>query len=330
MAKKTKTSKAKSQPPTKEYGYVSKSQATLALKELESFLLRSKEESEKSNLLDDDGTEYTEDSDLIAEIKFKKYYKDRPRFKPEFIQLTKPFLKNVTDLKICLFVRNDLFTTEAELAVVENCDVKLEKIITLDQLKTEYNQYYQRKQLYADYDLFLVDHMILSSMPTVLGKTFYDNDPTKFPISLKVAATKQPNAFSPVTFKNQFEKIIGSAPYLPAMGQTLQIRFGSLNNTFSTDDLLLNLSDLLKTFEEEKLITVGIRTRKSPVLPLFYATKIYGDDDVAQDDDEESENEEEDPFMKGLMELANDEEVKNKVAKLMARRKKVLSGRVSK
>lgn len=72
---------------------------------------------------------------------------------------------------------------------------------------------------------------------------------------------------------------------------------------------------ILKEFDEKELLTVGVQTQWSPVLPLFYTEKIYSDEDVLQDTPEETEKEiTEDVFAKALFELA-DEETVNKALK---------------
>lgn len=303
----------KSKSATKEYGYVSTSQASKAIGELQKYLDRQAEAEStgKSNLFD--GEDNDETRDLFVEFQTKKYISEKPEFKPRLIELSKPFHRENEELKTCLFIRDHFITSTEELEKVEQADIPtLAKILTLTQLKTIYQTFEKRRQLYDEYDLFVVDDALLSSMPQVLGKTFYQNKVHKFPVPVRVASTKSPKELSLVTLNNQVNKVLSSAAYLPRVGTSVTVKIGGLSSNFSEPELLENLLTVLKAFDEDKLVTVGLKTLNSPVLPLFYTDKIYADSDVlenvpAAEDDEEVE--EEDAFTKGLLELGDEESV---------------------
>lgn len=293
----------------KEYGYVSKLQAQKALSELQKYLKRQSESSEEKNQLFDE----EEDSfkDLFVEIDTKKYISPKPEFKPRLIELAKPFLRENEELKSCLFLRDNFITSEEQLEQLEQADIpSLKKVLTLTELKTVYRTFEKRRELYSEYDLFLVDDALLSSMPNVLGKTFYMNEKTKFPVNIRVASTKKQNELSLTTLSNQVNKVLSSVAYLPPVGNSVSIKIGSLNDLYTHADLLDNLHNVLKTFPESLLLTVGIKTEKSPVLPLFYTDKIFSESDVLENAPEAADEEEtEDVYTKALLELADEETV---------------------
>lgn len=322
-SKKLKKAKAPAPSQAKEFGYVSKSQAQKAVSELQKYLARQKEQSEEKSQLFDDEDE--PERDLYVDVQTKKYISQKPEFKPRLIELAKPYLREQEELKTCLFLRDHFISNAEQLEEVENADIPtLKKILTLTQLKTIYHTFEKRRELYSEYDLFLVDEAILSSMPNVLGKTFYMNEKAKFPINIRVASTKNQNQLSLVTLNNQLNKVLSSTAYLPPVGNSVLIKIGSFNKLFSETDLLENLHNVLKTFDESLLLTIGIKTTESPVVPLYYTDKIYSDSDVlenAPEEDGEEEEETEDFYTKALLELA-DEETVNKALGAELRKKK--------
>lgn len=297
-----------SQPQEKEFGYVSQSQASKALSELKKFLERKGEnDSEKPQLFDDDDVL---NDDLYVQFQTKKYYSEKPEFKPRLIELSKPFYRENDELKTCLFLRDHFITTDEKLEEVELANIPtLKKILTLTQLKTVYQTFEKRYELYSEYDLFLVDDALLSSMPLVLGKSFYLNEIDKFPISVRVSSTKSPKELSLVTLGNQVNKVLSSTAFLPPVGTEITIKIGNFSQ-LSDYELLANLHAVLKGFDQDLLVAVGVKTSKSPVLPLFYTDKIYGDADVLENVPEaKEEEEEEDIYTKALLELGDEQSV---------------------
>uniref|UniRef100_A0A0L0P7N2 Ribosomal protein L1 n=1 Tax=Candidozyma auris TaxID=498019 RepID=A0A0L0P7N2_CANAR len=317
-----KESKKSGSPETsaKEYGYVSKKQVIAALEELKKFLERQSEGSknDKSQLFDEDNDDDDDDElkSLYVEVQKKKFFNTRPGFKAKLIPLPKPYMTSKSDFKTCFFVRDSFIKTNEDLEKVEEAKIPtLSKIITLNQLKTIYHPFEKRRELYKEYDLFVADDAILSSLPNVLGKTMYDNQKTKFPVQIRPYMSDLPKELSLEKLKAQIERVMNSAPYLPPMGTTAYFKIGAFNKNFTEEELLENLHTILKEFDEKELLTVGVQTQWSPVLPLFYTEKIYSDEDVLQDTPEETEKEiTEDVFAKALFELA-DEETVNKALK---------------
>lgn len=344
MAKKTKTaaspkttrskkvaaaaspaaSPAKLKKATKEYGYISKKQASKALSELQKFLQRESETNAngKSDLFDDDFLD--EEKDLFVEFETKKYYSEKPEFKPKLIELSKPFYRENEELKTCLFLRDHFITSEDQLEEVENADIPtLSKILTLTQLKTIYQTFEKRRELYSEYDVFLVDDALLSSMPQVLGKTFYQSKSHKFPINVRVASTKSPKELSLVTLSNQVNKVLSSTAFLPPVGTKVSVKVGNLSGQFSEPELLNNLHAVLKVFDEQTLITAGVKTTSSPVLPLFYTDKIYSDSDVLENAPEQAEeSDEDDAFENALLELGDEKSVAKVLGAELKKKKK--------
>lgn len=306
-----------------DFEYVSKKQALKAIDELKKYLERSKVEKPKSDKKDlfedaDDASEdHDENTNLFVKFEFKKYVSNRAVLKPKIIQLTKPYLKENKDLKTCLFIRDGMVQSEADLSKIESAEIPtLKKILTLKQLKTIYKTYEKRYELLDEYDVFVTDDSILSSLPNTLGKPFYHETP-KSPVAVRVAFNKTPKELSIPTLLNQIEKVLNSTAYLPPVGFELSLCVGSLNSKFTAEDLLNNINDVLKQFPKEGVVTVGLKTTKLPTLPLFYTDKLYSEEDVLENvkvDDAEVD-EEDDAYTKALLELADEETVASVLGK---------------
>lgn len=317
--------------------YIANSQATKAIDELRKYLERTQEtkpsSSDKKDLFED-ADEVEEDAEeranLYLKFEFKKYFSNRAVLKPVHIALTKPFLGRSNNWRTCLFIRDDLIKSEEDLEKIVAANIPtLKKILTLTQLKKIYKTYEKREELLEEYDSFVTDDAILSSLPNTLGKPFYHNTP-KSPIAIRVTSTKARNELSLVTLGNQLKKVLDGTTFLPPVGVELSVRVGSLDQTFTTEELLSNIQDVAKHFSADLLVTVGLSTTELPILPLFYTKKLYSDEDVAENVTEEKVDvDADDAYTRALLELADEETVGDVLGKKFResrKRRKLESG----
>lgn len=281
--------------------------ATKAVEELVKFVQRNEEDSkDKNSLFDDD---MADAADLYIQITTKKYISSKVNLKPKTIRLTNSIIDR--DLvKTCLIVRDLLITTNEQLESIEAANLPtLQQILLLKQLKTEYKPFEKRRQLFAEYDLFLVDDALMNVMPTVLGKTFYGSN-KKVPIPVRVTSSTKPSEASPVTIKNQLEKVLDSTSYLPPVGVNVLIKFGDV--TLDGDKLQQNLSDVVAAFDKNSLRSVAVKTLESPSLPLYVAEALFDEVDVLDETTAatgKTSTSGLSAFEKGLMELGDESEV---------------------
>lgn len=300
---------------------VSKNVADKAISELSKFLDREAEEeqSDKTLLFDND----EETKNLFLQITTKKYYSTKPNFKPKLIKLSNAIHNPESkSLKTCLIIRDQLITDPEQLEIIENASLPtLQQIVPLSALKTEYKHYEKRRQLYSEYDLFLVDDALLNSMPTLLGKVFYGNGNTKIPLPIRVTSTSNNKEFSITTIGNQLNKCLNSTFFLPPVGVNISVKIGSITSDFKKNQLVENLEDVLSHFDKDSLRSVMIKTDLSPSLPLYYAEKLYNDEDVLEDNTKVSKNTDDEQevrlstFEKGLLELGDADEVAKIIGK---------------
>lgn len=281
-----------------------------AIKELRKYVDNNdNEKPEKLELFDDE-----DDKNVYLQINTRKFYSDKPNFKPKVIKLTHPIINiedETTDFKTCLIIRDQLITTNEQVEAIENENIpSLEQIVSLTTLKQDYKNFEKRRQFYNDYDLFLVDDALLNSMPSLLGKIFYSNGNNKLPLPIRVVSNGNPKQFNVTTFRNQLSKCLSSTSFLPPMGVNISIKFGIINK-FTDSQLADNLKDILTHFNKESLRSILLKTSTSPSLPLFYSDKIYQDSDVVGDDSTKSSTTKNNlsAFERGLLELGNPEDV---------------------
>ncbi|ODQ77106.1 hypothetical protein BABINDRAFT_163838 [Babjeviella inositovora NRRL Y-12698] len=265
-----------------------------------------------------------EDAGIFVKITTKKFFSDKPNFKPKSIRVPHS-VHDLDNLSVCLFVRDDLIDSSL-LEKIESSDIKnLSKIITGKQLKGEYKQYEAKRKLASEYDLFLVDDALMNSVPKTLGSIFYSSN-KKAPLPIKVSSLNKlsddKKSFSLVTFANQIAAKINSTSFLPPMGVNIVVKIGQ-RTLLDEAALKENLYAVLAYFfqnHSDNLRTIEIKSESSPAIPIYYAKTLYSEEDVLAEktvsEDEELSAIDGVPqgvklteFEKGLLELGDEAQI---------------------
>ncbi|KAH3673080.1 hypothetical protein WICMUC_003913 [Wickerhamomyces mucosus] len=292
-----------------------------AISELKKFI-NSQDES-KNELFDD---ELKEDLELI--LTKKSLFTSKVDFKPKLIQVS-----NITEFsdipKIALFVRDDLIDS-SKLEEIENSELNqyISQIISAKELHSTYKPYEKRRELFKNYDLFLADDGLVTTLPKSLGKVFYDSN-NKLPIPIRVKKD-----VSVISILGQIKKILNSKIYRLNKSNVLNVKLGNISQINSEQIL-----KIINNFSELK--DIFIKSNQSPSLPLYELETVYSESDLAPIA-KESRDETEDDFQiegvelpkgikftnfeKSLIELSNDAEiqtiVKDKLKKFNKKVKK--------
>ncbi|CAM9020179.1 unnamed protein product [Wickerhamomyces anomalus] len=303
-----------------------------ALSELKKFVANStKEEESKAQLFEDELS-----NDLQIIFTKKNLFTSKKNFKPKLIHIQdKP--QNEEQPKIVLFVRDDVIDKEL-LEKIEESELNslIEQIITGSDLKSTYKQYEKRRELYSLNDIFLADDSLITTLPKLLGKVFYDSK--KLPIPIKINKEN----FSIQSVINQVNKISNSIVYSLPRSNNLSVNLGSIE---TIDESVLK--QVIEHFQNEELRSIFIKTNQSPALPLYELDTVYTEDDVKPTDKEEikakesnvsieglPENIKLSEFEKGLIELANPTEIpelfSSKIKKSIKKSKQENKDKVSK
>ncbi len=303
-----------------------------ALSELKKFAANStKEEESKAQLFEDELS-----NDLQIIFTKKNLFTSKKNFKPKLIHIQdKP--QNEEQPKIVLFVRDDVIDKEL-LEKIEESELNslIEQIITGSDLKSTYKQYEKRRELYSLNDIFLADDSLITTLPKLLGKVFYDSK--KLPIPIKINKEN----FSIQSVINQVNKISNSIVYSLPRSNNLSVNLGSIETINESV-----LKQVIEHFQNEELRSIFIKTNQSPALPLYELDTVYTEDDVKPTDKEEikakesnvsieglPENIKLSEFEKGLIELANPTEIpelfSSKIKKSIKKSKQENKDKVSK
>lgn len=281
---------------------------TKALSELKKFVVRSQEESESSKTqLFEDELSY----DLQIIFTKKDLFTSKKNFKPKLIHIQdKP--QPETKPNVILFIRDDVINKDL-LEEIENSELNdsINQIITGAELKTTYKQYEKRRELHSTNDLFLADDSLITNLPKLLGKTFYDSN--KIPIPIKINKEK----FSIQSTINQINKVLNSIVYFVPRSNNLSINLGPLDQINESI-----ISQIINHFANEKLRSIFIKTNQSPSLPLYELDTVYSSEDVKTSEPKAEisnvekidveglpENIKLSEFEKGLIELADPSEI---------------------
>jgi ribosome biogenesis protein UTP30 len=198
-------------------------------------------------------------------------------FKGWPIELPHP-MREIETSSICMFVKDK---EEAKKWLGDDYEKHgIRKIISLQQLRTKYKSFQDRRELADLYDAFVADDRIVCMLPKTLGKAFYVGSKRPLPVRL---AKKEKLAGS-VTAKIQ--KALRSAFfYLP--GVSTSIRVGSTDMT--PDQLVANLEKVIDGVVEhipgqwKGVQSLFLKSEKSAALPLYEAiASVEKDENVKE------------------------------------------------
>mmetsp|Transcript_49 Transcript_49/g.250 ORF Transcript_49/g.250 Transcript_49/m.250 type:complete len:244 (+) Transcript_49:60-791(+) len=113
----------------------------------------------------------------------------RARHKPYRIPVPHPFLGYGEDPRICIICKQDTVAKLKE-SVVGQYGLKVEKILGLSTLRTDYKRFEKRRELLAEFDLFLADDRILPMLAKACGKIFFKAKKHPLPIRVRQKAPK--------------------------------------------------------------------------------------------------------------------------------------------
>lgn len=205
------------------------------------------------------------DDMVYVELVKKKYFSDKPQFKPVIIPVSHRVVPK--DARVCLIIRDSAAEHVDTLTLV-----KVDEIVPVKVIKTDYKNFAKRREFLKSFDYFVVDSAVLNIMPLTLGKIFYKT--TKYPVPIKFKEV------DPVEINNALDVALQLTTYLPPMGTLVSIKVGNVNNAEQAAD---NIMDVAKTLTLDEYRSVLVKSRVSPALPLYYSEKAYHGEDEAEE-----------------------------------------------
>ena len=262
---------------------------------------------EKHSLLADaDDNDVEEDVPIWLVLTTKKHVTDKERLKPGKIFLPHPILDTSdSNLRICL-VTADPQRTYKELIQHPSfpLDVakKIGRVIGITKLKAKYKSFESRRQLLSEYDVFIADDRIITYLPKVLGKVFY-NRGTKRPVPISLEGKRQnfdeqgnkrrklseggskvvKSEVKPGDVAKEIERTLSSALVHLAPSTTTAVKVGraSMEPQQVQENVETVTQGLVERYVPQKwknLRAVHIKGPETAALPIWLAEELWEDE----------------------------------------------------
>ena len=281
--------------------------ATALLRKIQSDQATRKSASEKSSLLADaDEDEAEDDVPVWLVLTTKKHIIDKKRLKPGRIQLPHPYLNSKdSNLRVCLITADPQRKYKglvADQSFPLDLAKKIGRVVGLNKLKTKYKSFESRRQLLGEYDVFLADDRIITSLPQVLGKTFYKTG-SKRPVPVSLEGKRQSHdengnkrrklseggtkvvksEVRPADVAREIERTLSSALVHLAPSTTTAVKVGkaSMEPQQIQDNVEVVTAELVEKFVPQKWQNVRAVHMKGPntaALPIWLAEELWEDE----------------------------------------------------
>ena len=170
--------------------------STALLRKISSDGALQKSTATKASLLADaDDEAPTSSSPIWLVLTNKKHITDKKRLKPGKIVLPHPYLSITNpELRICLITADPQRKYKnliAEPSFPLDLAKRIGRVIGLGKLRKKFKSFEEKRMLLGEYDIFLADDRVITSLPQALGKVFYKTG-AKRPIPVVLEGKRQP------------------------------------------------------------------------------------------------------------------------------------------
>ncbi|KAF9405167.1 hypothetical protein BGZ94_003724 [Podila epigama] len=240
----------------------------------------------KNQLMDDDQAVWL----IIATKKFS----DAGKAKPHRIPLKHSILAPGSD--VCLFVKDPQRDFKR---LLEEKNVKaVSKVIGVSKLRAKYKPYEAKRQLCASYGMFLADARVVTVLPKLLGKAFFQKKKQPIPVDM----TK-------TDLKKEIARAMGSTYMHQTTGTCTAIKVGLTSQ--SAAEIIANIETAIPHIVDKiprkwkNIQAINLKSSESIALPIYNSlpgdgiSRIdvdgskSGDLSMDEEDDEEEEDEDE-------------------------------------
>jgi ribosome biogenesis protein UTP30 len=231
---------------------------------------------------------------------------DKNRLKPGKISIPHS-LNTAPSLSICLITADPQRGVKdiiADPSFPQGLSSRIDKVIGFSKLKTRYQSFESRRQLFSEHDVFLADDRIAMRLVQALGKIFYKS--SKRPIPIRIAEiekvdgkrvkkdAKAPNVpsskeeknasfASPLIVAKEIERTLNCASVHLAPSTTAAVRVGT--SKFTPEQLSENIAAVVNGLTE-KFVAKGWRNIKAlhikgantMALPIWLADELWVED----------------------------------------------------
>lgn len=236
---------------------------------------------ESNNLLGEDA------DGVYLNISTKKYLTDRKQLKPKRVLLPNPI--NNKETSVCLFTKDPQRSYKDALqgddSVVNGL---VDRVIGVSKLKGKFKPYQARRSLLSGHELFLAQDSVVTTLPKLLGKVFFDGPVGRVPLSVKL--TNKDNEIDEEIAKKEIEKCLNSTAFILSPGSMASIKIGTTDHDAA--QLAENVDAVVKYFTEnvqnwDMIRSMYIKAQESQSLPIFMAESVKNAD--AKEEKEEAD-----------------------------------------
>lgn len=163
------------------------------------------------------------------------------------------------DCQICLIVKCSEID-EIRQSLSEHPISNVKRIMTVTELRKDFKQFKDRRELVSSFDQFLADHRIMTCLGPILGKAFYEK--RKNPCAVKLSAKNRIESIQKAM--DSTFMIPGTAVFSIKVGKT------SFPAKYVAENILSSLKTVIpKVGGISNIQSVALKTPDSISLPLF-------------------------------------------------------------
>ena len=239
---------------------------------------------DKTDLLADDETD---GSIVYLNISTKKFVSDHKILKPKRVQVLNPLYAK-ENTSICLIVKD--IADESKTVYEDKFLSKdsetfglIDKIVKVSQLKGEYKPYEARRLLFSQHDIFLAQDSVVTTLPKLLGKSFYGKS-AKLPLPIRLTVDDK---LSPVRAKNEISKALTSTFFYLTSGAVTSIKVGRVAKSFTPEAVADNIETVINYFVDkvssngwDGVRGIDVKLHQSPSLPVYVAETLFTSEDI--------------------------------------------------
>lgn len=166
------------------------------------------------------GDEEEIDDFIYLSVTLKKVPPRNLTLTPHRILLRRSLLsQDYSVSNICLIVDGKRITAESALKVLRAQGIPyIKQVFKLSKLKSDYNSFESKRNLYDSFDVFLADKSVAAQLPQVLGRVFYRKR-KKMPVAVELGADGG-------NWKEEIERACKSSLWCLSGGTCSMVRVG--------------------------------------------------------------------------------------------------------
>ncbi|RMZ76299.1 hypothetical protein DV737_g4901, partial [Chaetothyriales sp. CBS 132003] len=272
-------------------------------------LLRTDDSDAENEATDNAGTP------IWLSLTTKQHVVDRNCLRPSKAKVPHSLTSSSPSLSICLITADPQRAVKnivADARFPADLATKIERVIGLSKLQARYKTFEQRRELLSQHDVFVADDRIITRLPKVLGKVFYQGT-AKRPIPVNIALIPRDDAGNKVNKANKASKVakaaasnqkgaadktalfaspdivakevsraLDSVPISLKQGTNAAIRVGL--GSFTPEQLVDNINAVVDHVIEKHVVkgwrnvkAIHIKTPTSMAVPIWLADELWTD-----------------------------------------------------